>query len=314
LYETAFTIRTCDDTILQLIRSGQVEMTYYSPRGHESIAAALGSQLTHDDYLVTTYRGIHHQIAKGVPLDTLIAEFLGRSTGTCGGKGGPMHITYPAVGLMVTTGIVGAGLPIANGLALASKLRGEERVTAVTFGDGASNIGAFHEALNLASIWQLPVVFVCENNGYGEHTRYDRTTAVDSIALRSKSYNMPGVAVDGHDPIAMSDVIAEAAHRARNHGGPTLIEAKTYRLGGHDHADPAQYIPREERKSIMLKDPLPLLRSRISESGLEAENALSEIETRVAGIVSAAATFALESPLPSVDTLLDNVFSAAVTA
>ncbi len=166
--------------------SGEIALSYYSPRGQEIVAAATAQSLRRDDYVVTTYRGIHDQIAKGVPLRLLFAEYFGKVTGSCKGKGGPMHVTHPESGVMLTTGIVGSGLPIANGLALAAVLRNEDRVVVITnFGDGASNIGAFHEALNLAALWKLPVVFLCQNNEFAEHTTYANGTSCANVADRA---------------------------------------------------------------------------------------------------------------------------------
>src|SRR3546814_264657 len=171
-----------DEKTRQTIRSGKLQTPYYSYRGQEAIPSAVSANLTDEDYICTIYRGIHDMLAKGMPLRSLWAEIAGRSTGACKGKGGPMHLTAPAKGIMVTTGIVGSSLPIANGLAWGSQLARDGRVTVAYFGDGASNIGAFHEALNLASIWKLPVVFVCQNNRFGEHTAYHKTTSIDRIA------------------------------------------------------------------------------------------------------------------------------------
>jgi acetoin:2,6-dichlorophenolindophenol oxidoreductase subunit alpha len=233
MYRKAALIKQNDERFRSVIKAGVLVMPYYSARGQEIIPAAVSVNLNQDDYVVTIYRGIHDSIAKGVPLKPLWAELAGRVTGTCKGKGGPMHITHPASGVMVTTGIVGSSMPIANGLAWASQLKGDGKVSVANFGDGAANIGAFHEALNLASLWKLPVVFVCQNNGYAEHTKYEYGTAVANIADRAASYTMPGFTVDGNDPIAMWRVARDAIARARSGQGPTLIEAKTFRFFGH---------------------------------------------------------------------------------
>ena len=221
-------------------------MAYYSPRGQEAVAAAMGAALAPTDYLVTTYRGLHDQIAKGVPLPVLLAEMLGRAAGTGKGKGGPMHVVWPDVGLMLTTGVVGSGLPIAAGLAWAAQrgaAGGEPgRVTVVCFGDGATNIGAFHEAANLAALWQLPVVLLCQNNGYGEHTAFADHQRIEHVADRAAAYGMPGVTVDGNDPEAVLGALRDATARARAGGGPTLVEAVTYRLFGHVFGDRMSYV------------------------------------------------------------------------
>src|SRR5271165_4590684 len=216
-------IKANDERSRKVIRSGRLVMPYYSPRGQEVIPSAVSANLTDDDYICTIYRGTHDMLAKGVPLKDLWAELAGRVTGTCKGKGGPMHITHPNSGVMVTTGIVGSSMLIANGLAWGSQLRGDGRVTVAYFGDGASNIGAFHEALNLASIWKLPVIFVCQNNRFAEHTRYENCTSTDKISKRAIGYGMPGYTVDGNDPFEMYATVHEAIERARNGEGPTLI-------------------------------------------------------------------------------------------
>ncbi len=223
IYRRATLIRQNDDRTLKVLKSGRLTMPYYSPRGQEIIPSALSVLLRDDDYLVTIYRGIHDMLAKGMPLNQLWAEIAGKVTGTCKGKGGPMHLTYPEKGIMVTTGIVGSSMPIANGLAWSAQLDGTDRVAVATFGDAASNIGAFHEALNLAAVWKLPVIFLCQNNRYGEHTAYAKATSVAKISDRAGSYGMPGIHVDGNDPVAMYNAAREAVERARAGEGPTLI-------------------------------------------------------------------------------------------
>lgn len=309
MFEIQSTIKQCDERFRTMLMSGQISLIYYSPRGQEVIPAAVVPHLRADDHLVTTYRGLHDHLAKGVPLRDLWAEFLGRSTGTCKGKGGPMHITHPASGVMVTTGIVGAGLPIANGLALASQLRGTDQVTVVSFGDGASNIGAFHEALNLASVWALPVVFVCHNNQYAEHTPLAEGTSVARIADRAVSYSMPGVTVDGNDPIAMWRAAGEAVARARSGGGPTLLEAVTYRFWGHLLGDAMEYMPTEERAAAMEADPVPRYRAWLVAEGHASEEELLDIEARAATAIDDAVEFALASPPPDASELFTDVFA-----
>ena len=180
IYRRMTLIKQNDERFRAVIKAGKIVAPYYSPRGQEVIPAAVSVNLTDADYICTIYRGVHDMLAKGVPVKLLWAEIAGKATGTCKGKGGPMHITHPASGVMVTTGVVGSSMPIANGLALAAQIRGEQRVTIAYFGDGASNIGAFHESLNMAAVWKLPVLFVCQNNEYGEHTRYEVTTSAQA--------------------------------------------------------------------------------------------------------------------------------------
>jgi pyruvate dehydrogenase E1 component alpha subunit len=222
-------LKANDERSRKVITSGRLVMPYYSYRGQEVIPSALSVNLRDSDYLCTIYRGIHDMLAKGLPLKDLWAEIAGRAAGTCKGKGGPMHLTHPAKGVMVTTGIVGSSMPIANGLAWGAQLLGTDNVAVATFGDGAANIGAFHEALNLAAVWKLPTIFVCQNNRYAEHTAYAKGTSAKQIADRAIAYGMPGVRVDGNDPIAMYAVAREAVERARAGEGPTLIEAASIR-------------------------------------------------------------------------------------
>ena len=298
MFRTMTTIRLCDERFKALVSAGQVMILYYSCAGHEAIAAGVAANLKTEDYVVTTYRGLHDHVAKGVPLEALWAEFLGRATGTCKGKGGGMHITHPSTGLMVTTGIVGGGLPIANGLALASRLRDDGRVTVCNFGDGASNIGAFHEALNLAALWRLPVVFVCQNNAYAEHTAFAHGTSVNHVADRAAAYSMPGVRVDGRDPAAVYAAAAEAIGRARAGDGPTLLEAETYRLGGHYFGEEPAYMPAEDLAAALDADPMRLFRDRLLAEGTASEEELAAVEAEVAARVDKAVSFAMESSFP----------------
>ena len=312
MFELVTTINVADERFRTLLTSGRVRSTYYSPKGQECISAAFGAVLRQDDYCVTMYRGLHDHISKGVPLRELFAEFLGRVTGTCKGKGGPMHVTHPDSGLMVTTGVVGSGLPIANGLAWASKLKGTDQVTIVNFGDGASNIGAFHEALNLAAVWELPVIFICQNNRYGEHTRYEWATSATQVAQRSVAYEMPGVTVDGNDPVATYWAASEAVERARSGGGPTLVEAMTYRFWGHIFGDNMRYMPPEERKAAMDADPAVVYRKWLLDGGHFSEAELAEVEAAVAARIDDAMQFALDSPPPGPEELYTDVYKGEV--
>jgi pyruvate dehydrogenase E1 component alpha subunit len=270
-------------------------MPYYSGRGQECIPAAISVLLTNEDYLVTMYRGIHDMIAKGAPPKLIWAELAGRSTGTCKGKGGPMHITHPPTGCMVTTGVVGAGMPIGCGLALASQIRGERRVTVTNFGDGASNIGAFHESLNLAAVWKLPVLFVCQNNRYAEHTAYAKGTSVPSVAERAASYQIPGIRVDGNDPVAVYSAAYTAIGRARAGQGPTLLEAMTYRFNGHLIGDPGEYMPKEEYEAALAGDPVPKFRRWLTEHQHTTCAALDAIDTQSEREAEEAEKFASDS-------------------
>lgn len=311
IYRKMVQIKLNDDRFISMMKAGKMVMPYYSARGQECIPAAISVQLTSDDYLVTIYRGIHDMIAKGVPPKLIWAELAGRSTGTCKGKGGPMHVTHPKSGCMVTTGIVGASMPIGCGLALSSQLRGEKRVTIANFGDGASNIGAFHESLNLASVWKLPVIFVCQNNRYAEHTSFAKGTSVSRVADRAASYGIPGLHVDGNDPIAVYDAAHQAIERARGGGGPTLIEAVTFRFNGHLIGDSGDYIPKSEYAAALAADPYPKYRQWLIDNGHATAAVLAGIEAEVSAEVDAAVKFAFDSPLTDAVEVTRDVFAAA---
>ncbi|KAE8761353.1 thiamine pyrophosphate-dependent dehydrogenase E1 component subunit alpha [Paraburkholderia madseniana] len=314
IYRRMTLIKQNDERFRAVIKSGKLVMPYYSPRGQEAIPSAVSVCLSNDDYICTIYRGVHDMIAKGVPLKDLWAELGGRVTGTCKGKGGPMHVTHPASGVMVTTGIVGSSMPIANGLALAAQIRGEPRVAVAYFGDGAANIGAFHESLNMASVWKLPVVFVCQNNGYAEHTKYAYGTSVPNIAQRAAAYQMPGITVDGNDPIAMHRVAREAIERARDGGGPTLIEANTFRFHGHVFGDPDAYMDEHEKAAWVAKDPVPLFRAWLIAAKHATEAQLAEMEAAHNAEIDAAVEFALTSAYPEVAELRRDIFKDEVPA
>lgn len=311
IYRCAALLKANDERSRKVITTGRLVMPYYSYRGQEIIPAALCAALREDDYLVTIYRGIHDMLAKGMPLNDLWAEIAGRVDGTCKGKGGPMHLTYPKKGIMVTTGIVGSSMPIANGLAWGSQIAGNDRVTVATFGDGATNIGAFHEALNLASVWKLPVLFVCQNNLYAEHTTYEKATSAKQIADRAIAYDMPGVRVDGNDPVAMYRAAREAVDRARAGGGPTLIEAMTFRFHGHVFGDADGYMDKELKAAAVAADPVPRLRRKLIDDGLATEQDLAAIEAEIEAAIDQAVEFALASPPPELSELTTDVYGEA---
>jgi pyruvate dehydrogenase E1 component alpha subunit len=313
IFRTATRIKLFDEKYRSLMASGHIVGMYYSPRGQEIIPAAIAPHLRRDDYVVTTYRGLHDQVAKGVPLRELWAEYVGKAAGTCKGKGGPMHVTAPEHGLMVTTGVVGSGLPIANGLGLSALLRGTDQVTVVNFGDGASNIGAFHEALNLASLWRLPVIFVCQNNRYAEYTPLREGTTVGRIAERAASYSIPGYTVDGNDPVAMYRFAGDAVTRARSGAGPTLLEAMTFRFCGHIIGDQQVYMPKDELAAAVEADPVPRLRAHLDGAGVAAAE-IERLEEEAAAEVADACDFAMAAPLPLADELTTDVYAQGAMA
>jgi pyruvate dehydrogenase E1 component alpha subunit len=306
IYRRMTAIKANDTRIIATMKAGRLTMPYYSARGQECIPAAVSALLTNDDYIVTIYRGIHDMIAKGVPPKLIWAELAG----TCKGKGGPMHVTHPETGCMVTTGVVGAGIPIGCGLALAAQIKGEKRVTVTNFGDGASNIGAFHESLNLASVWKLPVIFLCQNNRYAEHTAYAKGTSVEKIADRAKGYNIPGVQVDGNDPVAVYDVARTAIERARAGQGPTLIEAVTFRFNGHLLGDMGEYIPKPEYAAAVAADPYPRYRQWLLDNKHGTAADLDAIDAKVNAELEEAVKFAFDSPLTEAAEITRDVYAA----
>jgi pyruvate dehydrogenase E1 component alpha subunit len=304
------TIRTTEDRIVQGLNAGQFRMTYYGVRGQEAIPAAICEYLRRDDYMVTTYRGMHDCIAKGVPLDELVAEMCGKVTGTSKGKGGPMHLSDPQSGLMVTTGVVGGGLPIAVGLALACRLRGTDQVAVANFGDGATSIGATHEACNLAALWEVPLVFVCQHNQYGEHTKFADFTRTTSLAERFRGYGMAALTVDGNSVVDMAAAAAEAVARARAGGGPTFLECMTYRLGGHTFGATTEYMDAAEMARAEAGEPVSRYRRwLVDELGIGAD-ALSRIDREVLHAVDAAFVTAEAGAGPPADELSTDVFSS----
>lgn len=313
IFRTMTTIRHTEDRIVRGLGAGEFRMTYYNVRGQEVIPAAIGEHLRRDDYMVTTYRGMHDCIAKGIPLDELVAEMCGKVTGTSKGKGGPMHLSDPQSGLMVTTGVVGGGLPIAVGLALSSQLRGTDQVTVVNFGDGATSIGATHEAANLAALWQVPLLFVCQNNRYGEHTGYADYTRTPSLAERFRGYGLEATTVDGNDVVAMDRAAAEAVGRARDGGGPTFLECLTYRLGGHSFGATTEYMDADEFAAAEADEPVGRYRRwLLAERGI-GEEALAAIEAEVDAEVEAAVEAAKAADPPPPDELLTDVFAGPVS-
>ncbi|WP_375291842.1 thiamine pyrophosphate-dependent dehydrogenase E1 component subunit alpha [Qipengyuania sp.] len=312
IYRLAIRIRLNDERVIKEMMAGRLVTPYYSARGQEIIPAAVSLCLDDDDTICTIYRGTHDMVAKGFPLDLLWAELAGRVTGSCKGKGGPMHLTFPEKGCMVTTGIVGASMPIANGLGWAAQLDGKGRVSIANFGDGAANIGAFHESLNMAALYKLPVVFVCQNNRYAEHTTMARSTAVERLSLRAAGYAMPGVTVDGNDPQEMYHAAREAVDRARAGGGPTLIEAMTYRFNGHLIGDAGGYMDKAEYATAQAADPVPRLRRQLIDGGFVDAAALETIEADIGAEIDAAVSAAFAADFPELAELTRDVFAQEI--
>ncbi len=310
IYTTMVRIAEADKAIQRSLSAGELQFQYYPAGGQEAIPAGIGPLLTREDCMVITYRCIHDIVAKGSPMREIMAEMYGRTAGTSKGKGGPMHLSDPNSGLMVTTGIVGAGLPIANGLALAAQLRGTGRVTVVTFGDGATSTGAFHEALNLAAVWQLPVIFVCQNNLYAEYTAIPEYTLAHDFAARASAYRMPGLRVDGNDPLAVHAAAEEAVRRARSGDGPTFIEAVCHRLQGHAFGSELTHMDQAALAAAQAAAPVPAFRARLLADGFCSESDLMAIEGAAKAEVADAIEFARAAPLPTVEDLYTDVFAA----
>lgn len=309
MYRKMLEIRLFEDKVFELYGQNLVPGTIHLYTGEEAIAVGVCTNLRKEDYIVSTHRGHGHCIAKGARLDRIMAEILGRKTGYCKGKGGSMHIADFSVGVLGATAVVGAGIPIATGAGLSIKLRGTDQVAACFFGDGASNQGTFHEAINMAAIWNLPVLFVCENNLYAMGTHQARVMLVDNIAERAAAYGIPGVLTDGNDSIAVYKAAEKAVERARGGRGPTLIECKTYRQKGHSRFDPATYRPKEEVEEWLSKDPVRRLRKRLREAGTISDDKLAQMERNVAEAVEAAVTFAVDGPHPAPREALEDIYA-----
>jgi pyruvate dehydrogenase E1 component alpha subunit len=301
MYRTMTLARATEMRLRKGFSSGEFAGVIWPSRGQEAIAGGLSTALRRDDRLVTTYRGIHDLIAKGVPPEEILGEVLGRTAGASRGKGGTMHITRPEDGVMLSTGIVGAGPPVAVGLALAAKQQGSDRVVAVCFGDGATNTGSFHEAANLAAVWAVPVVLICQNNQYGEMTPVHETMRVERIADRAAAYGMPGIRVDGNDPVAVHNGLSAAVAHARAGGGPSLVECLTFRFSGHYFGDPQKYLRDGELDRAQENDPFPRFERFLAEQGLGDRPA--EIDEASVKRVDEAMATVLASPAPTEDEL-----------
>ncbi len=303
MYRMMQEARLFEQRAQDLFLEGLVKGTSHLALGQEAVAAGFAAALRREDLVFCTYRGHVHTLLRGAPMAGLMAELLGRSTGVCGGKGGSMHLTDVVHGAMGSYAIVGAHMPIAAGAAWAAKERGTGQVVVCFFGDGATNIGSFHEALNLAAVWKLPVVFVCENNLYMEYTPIGSVTAVANPAAdRASAYGLEPIMVDGNDVDAVHAVAIAAVERARSGEGTSLIEAKTYRHGGHSRADPAKYRPQGELESWLARDPIPTYRERLIADGV-APGALDEIERGALATVDRATEEAKAGPFPDGSTL-----------
>jgi pyruvate dehydrogenase E1 component alpha subunit len=308
MYETMVLIRRFEEQARREADAGKLR-GMHSSIGQEAVPTGVCAHLRDDDYVLGTHRSHHHCIAKGVDIGEMMAELMGKATGTNKGKGGTMHIADINKGMLGANGVVGSSIPVATGAGLSARIRGTTQVSVAFFGDGASGQGTLHESMNLASIWNLPVLFVCENNRYAEATPFEYSVAGASIAKRAAGYDMPGITVDGQSALAVFEVAREAVRRARSGEGPTLIEAQTYRYHGHFGADdPLLYRTQEEEDFYEQKDCVARLKAHILEHGAGTEIELEVIERKAAEAVEKATQFADESPFPHADELITEVY------
>jgi pyruvate dehydrogenase E1 component alpha subunit len=309
MFRKMLEIRLFEEKVFDLYAQNLVPGTIHLYAGEEAVAVGVCSNLRKDDYITSTHRGHGHCIAKGANLKRTMAEILGKKTGYCKGKGGSMHIADFSIGMLGATAVVGAGIPIAVGAGLSIKLRKTDHVVACFFGEGASNQGTFHEGINMASIWRLPVIFVCENNLYAMGTHQSRVMLIENIADRAPAYGIPGIVVDGNDVLAVYEATRKAVERARKGEGPTLIECKTYRHKGHSRVDPARYRPKEEVEEWLAKDPIKRLKEKLLQEGVLTEDEIKKIEVDVTSEVEEAVRFAMESSYPAPEEALEDVYA-----
>jgi len=309
LLRTMWTIRAFEEKVSELFGKGEVHGLLHLSIGQEGVAAGTCAALRPGDLVVSGHRPHGHAIAKGANVASLFAELAGRDTGCCRGKGGSMHLAAPETGFVTATGVVGGNIPLALGAAFACRERGRQEVAAVFFGDGAGQSGAFHESLNIASLWRLPLLFVCENNGYAEFTPLSAHTLVSPLARHAETYGMPRTTVDGNDVLAVRDAVGEAAERARSGGGPTFIECMTYRLRGHYEGDPARYRELSELADWKSKDPVRRFAAHLVDRDLSSAEELREVESQARALVEAAATEALAGAWPAEATTTTLVYA-----
>lgn len=309
-------IRRFEERVLDLVAESTIVGSAHPYMGEEAVAVGACSALRRDDYVTGTHRSHGHILAKGGDLKRCMAELLGKATGYCKGKGGSMHLADFSIGMLGASGIVGSALPVAAGAALGAKLAEQDRVVVCFFGDGASNQGAFHEALNLSSLWKLPVVFVCENNQYAQSTNYRNSVSAETIADRAVSYNMPGVRIDGQDVLAVYETVGKAVARARAGQGPSLIEALTYRYFDHsvfmERLLHQSYRSKDEVEYWKGRDPISIHRRRLVEHGILSEAAFADMEERVRAELDEAVRFAKESPFPEGGALVEDMYADAI--
>jgi acetoin:2,6-dichlorophenolindophenol oxidoreductase subunit alpha len=310
-YERMLEIREFEDQIIPIFAAGLARGSTHLCQGQEALAVGLASVLRDTDAVAATYRGHGIALALGLTPESVLGEIMGKANGCCGGVGGTMHLCDMSVGFLPTSAIVGAGIPIATGAALAFQTQGIDSVGVAVFGDGATNIGAFHEGLNLASIWKLPVIFICDNNVYGEYSRIHTTTPIEDLHIRAESYNMPHFAVDGMDISAVQAGISEAVERARTGGGPTLIEAKTYRFSGHSRTDQALYRPAGELEKWLERDPIKVTEDALVEQGILNPQSIQAMKASMKVEIANVIATCTEAPEPSLAAMFENIWTPA---
>jgi acetoin:2,6-dichlorophenolindophenol oxidoreductase subunit alpha len=310
MYRRMFRSRSFELAAIEKMKTGQIPGALHTSVGQEASIVGSCMALREDDYMVGNHRSHGHPIGKGARPDRLFAELMGKATGINAGMGGSMHLSDFSVGSLGETSIVGSGLPVATGAALGSKMQGNDKVTLCFFGDGASNEGTFHESLNLAAVWQLPVVFLCENNGYGELSAASLMVSVPDVSMRAAGYGLPGVTVDGQDVVAVYEAVSEAVARARRGDGPSLVETKTYRFHDHAFGLPAiNYRDQAEIDEWRRRDPVELFRARLAaEFGFD-ESAIAALEDEVGAEIAAAVAFAESSPYPGLEAAFEHVYT-----
>ncbi|HAJ36690.1 MAG TPA: pyruvate dehydrogenase (acetyl-transferring) E1 component subunit alpha [Chloroflexi bacterium] len=302
-------IRAFEESAEQLYLQGLIHGTMHLSIGQEGSAVGACAALRPTDYILSTHRGHGHCIAKGARADQMMAEFFGKETGYCRGRGGSMHIADVTTGNLGANGIVAGGVPMAAGVGLSIQMQRQDRVVLVFFGDGATNEGAFHESLNLAAIWNLPVIYFCENNQYAMSMAIARASKVEKLSDRAAAYGIPGVTVDGNDLLAVYAATQAAVTRARGGEGPTLIEARTYRWKGHSKSDKQRYRTKEEVKEWQERDPIARLVQRMMAAGILTEDAFTQLQAQVETEIAAAIEFARNSPDPDPATILEGVYA-----
>lgn len=309
MYRTMVRIRRFEERAAGEFADGNIPGSVHSYIGEEAVATGAIAHLRTDDYILSTHRGHGHLIAKGGKTDRMMAELFAKKTGYCLGKGGSMHIADLDIGMLGAAGIVGSGIPIATGAGLSAKMRGTDQVTICFFGDGASNIGRFHEGINLGAVWKLPVIYICENNLWAVSVSASCSSAIPNIADRAIGYGIPGIVVDGMDVMAVYEAAGEAVARARRGEGPTFIEAKTYRFRGHFEGDSGTYRPKEEIEEWLKRDPLKSFKEKLLEMKLLTEKKAEEIDQEMLAEIDQAVKFAQESPFPEPEETLENVYA-----